>query len=117
MILWYILSLKVSKLIQWSHFLALKTKKNIIPVTEGSAVVHQFTWLHSQIDYLLEWGENSCISLQSIANCNGGDVPHIVNHCTAFNDSYYVFLVLNAEKWNYCIDFDIPLNLKCAVES
>ena len=45
-----------------------------------------------------------------MVNFNGGDVPQMVNHCTAFNDRYYVFLVFNAKK-NYCINFNI-LKLK-----
>ena len=37
----YILSLKVSKLIQEFYFPALKTEKNLIPDIEGSAVPHR----------------------------------------------------------------------------
>ena len=51
-----------------------------------------------KIDYLLEWGECSCVSLQSMVNSNGGDVPQMVNHCTAYNDRYYIFLVFNARR-------------------
>ena len=55
MILRYILSLKVSKLIQEFYILASKTKKNIIPVTEGSAMVHHLFHVPTvRIDYLLE---------------------------------------------------------------
>ena len=28
-----------------------------------------------------------------MVNFNGGDVPQKVNHCTAFNDRYYVYSV------------------------
>ena len=78
----------------------LETKKTIIPITECSAVVHHLPWLHRtvRIDYLLEWDERSYVSLQSMVNSNGVDVPQRVNHCTAFNDRYYVFLVYNAKK-------------------
>ena len=34
-----------------------------------------------------------------------------INHCSAFSDWYHVFLVFNAKKYNYCIDFD-TLKLK-----
>ena len=37
-----------TKLIQSFYFLALKTEKIKTPVTEGSAVVHQFSCLHRQ---------------------------------------------------------------------
>ena len=33
-----------------------------------------------------------------MANPNDIDVPQMVNHCTAFHDRYYVFLVFIAEK-------------------
>ena len=33
-----------------------------------------------------------------MVNFNGGDVPQKVNHCTAFNDSYYVFSTFSANK-------------------
>ena len=52
----------------------------------------------AKIDYLLEWDESSSVSLQAIVNSNGGDVPQMVNHCIAFNDRYYVFLVFNTKK-------------------
>ena len=42
--------------------------------------------------------KSSCVSLQPIVNLVDGDVPPIVNHCTALNDRYYVFLVFIAEK-------------------
>ena len=42
--------------------------------------------------------KSSCVSLQPIVNLDGGDVPPILNHCTAFNDRYYVFIVFIDEK-------------------
>ena len=33
-----------------------------------------------------------------MVNSKGGDVPQMMNHSTALNDSYYVFLVFNAKK-------------------
>ena len=48
--------------------------------------------------YLLEWNKSSCVSLQLMVNSNGGDIPQMVNHCTAFNERYYVYLVFNAKK-------------------
>ena len=35
--------------------------------------------------------KSSCVSLQPIINLDGGDVPPIVNHGTAFNDGYTMF--------------------------
>ena len=35
--------------------------------------------------------KNSCVSLQPIVILDGGDVPPIVNHYTAFSDRYTVF--------------------------
>ena len=33
-------------------------------------------------------------------------MSQLMNHCIVFNDRYYVFLLFNAKKKNYCIDFD-----------
>ena len=44
-----------------------------------------------------------------------GDVPQKVNHCTAFNDRYYVFLTFSVNKSNYCI-FQLPVNVIFNVE-
>ena len=63
MIVRYILTLNVSKLLQY-FFFTVEKLKNIIPMVIS----------------------------------NGGDVPQMLSHCTAFNDRYYVFLVLNAKK-------------------
>ena len=41
-----------------------------------------------------------------MVNSNGEDVAQMVNHCTAYNDSYYLFLIFTVEKQNYCINFD-----------
>ena len=38
----------------------------------------------AKIDYLLEWYESCCDSLQPIVNSDGGDVPQMVNHGIAF---------------------------------
>ena len=48
---------------------------------EGSAVVY----------HLQKWDRSSFVSLQPIVNLDGGDVPPIVNHCTAFSDRYTMF--------------------------
>ena len=66
-------------------------EKNIIPVIQGSALVHRFPYLHRQnwIFVRVKW-KYSCVSLQPMVNFNG-DVPQKVNHCTDFNDRYYVF--------------------------
>ena len=79
MILRYILSLKVSKLIHKFYFLALKTKKK-----------HKL--------FVRVRRKYTCVSLQPMVNFNGGDVPQMVNHCTVFSDTYYVFLVFKAKK-------------------
>ena len=39
-----------------------------------------------------------CETSLPIVKLHGGNVPPIVNHCTAFNDRYYVFLVFIVEK-------------------
>ena len=66
---------------------------------KGSAAVHHFPCLHRQ-DWLfvsVGW-KYSCVALQPVVNFNRGDVPQKVNHCTAFNDRYYVFLIFSVNK-------------------
>ena len=58
-------------------FFSDKNYKNIIyvPDIEGSAV----------IQHLQKWDESIFVSLQPMVNLDGGDVPPMVNHCTALS--------------------------------
>ena len=71
---------------------SIKNFLKIKPAPEGRAVVHEFPCLHRQDRLFIKVnGKYSCVSLQPMDNSNGGVVPQKVNHCTAFNDRYYVF--------------------------
>ena len=79
-------------------FIYAKNYKNIIPVIEGSAVVHHFPCFRRQGWLFVRVGwKYSCVSLQPIVNFNR-DVPQKVNHCTAFNDRYNVFFIFSVNK-------------------
>ena len=42
----------------------------------------------------------SCVSLRLMVKFNGGEVPQKVNHCTAFNDTFFINQLIQNKKKN-----------------
>ena len=52
-----------------------------------------------------------------MANSDGGDVPPIVNHSTAFNDGYTMFFLLLSLKNKVIVFIPTPANSNLIAES
>ena len=58
-----------------------------------------------------------CGTSPPIVNLHGGDVPPIVNHCTAFNDRYKMFLYFLSLNNKIIVFIPTPANSNMITES